>query len=129
MYKIIDDAHITRLADEATIPVCEDNMDYKAYLEWVSEGGIAEPADPPAVFVPQEVTAGQAYAALMACGLYDQVEAWAADPKTDVLHRLAFQKGATFRRDSPALVAGCAALGWDENTLDQLFIEAAKIQL
>lgn len=129
MYKILDAMRVLRLADKAEIPIHEGNMDYQAYLQWVAEGGSAEPADPPPLYVPQEVSAGQAYAALMAAGLYDEVEAWASDPKTDVLHRLAFQKGTTFRRESPALAAGSAALGWDDAMLDRLFIAADAIQL
>jgi hypothetical protein len=128
MYKSITDEIIQR-ADGAFIPVDMLNADYQAFLAWQAEGGVLEPRDPPLSDVPQEVSAGQAYATLMAAGLYDDVQAWAEDPDTNVLHRLAFQKGTTFRRDSPALAAGSAALGWDDAMLDQLFIAADKIQL
>lgn len=129
MYKIINETLIQRSRDGASIPRDEANKDYQEFLEWERAGGVIEAADPDPVYVPQEVSASQAYAALMAAGLFDQVEAWAADPATDPLHRLAFQKGATFRRDSPALAAGAAALQWSDAMLDQLFIAAEAIQL
>ncbi len=36
---------IVRLYDNAYIPFDPDNTDYQAYLKWVDEGGITEPAD------------------------------------------------------------------------------------
>ena len=40
-YKIIDDEIILR-SDGASIPMDEGNRDYRAYLEWVNEGGEVE---------------------------------------------------------------------------------------
>lgn len=129
MYKIINEETIQRLSDGLYIPRDEENTDYQDFLAWGAEGGEIRPEDPPALYVPQEVSAGQAYAALMAAGLYEAVEKWAEDPSTDTLHRLAFQKSTTFRRDSPGLNAGAVALGWNEQMLDQLFIAADAIKL
>ena len=39
------DEFIIRKSDGAWIPKCEDNRDYKEYLEWVAEGNTAEAAD------------------------------------------------------------------------------------
>ena len=36
---------VTRLSDGASIPLVKDNTDYQAYLKWVDEGGVPEPAD------------------------------------------------------------------------------------
>lgn len=36
---------VFRLEDNACIPFNPDNTDYQAYLKWVSEGGVALPAD------------------------------------------------------------------------------------
>ena len=51
MYKLYNDiitgnlACIIRLSDNASIPIDPANTDYQAYLKWVDEGGIPEPAD------------------------------------------------------------------------------------
>ncbi len=50
IYKLVNDPISGQLinirtADERFIPIAEDNTDYKEYLEWVSEGGVAEAAD------------------------------------------------------------------------------------
>jgi len=40
---------IKRISDNAFIPFAPDNIDYQAYLIWLSEGNTPEPADiPPA---------------------------------------------------------------------------------
>jgi hypothetical protein len=47
MYKKIknDNDVIQRISDGAFIPFSLDNTDYQAYLKWLDEGGITEPAD------------------------------------------------------------------------------------
>jgi len=37
-----EDFCIKRISDSSSIPFCEENRDYQAYLEWVNEGNIAE---------------------------------------------------------------------------------------
>lgn len=47
-YKLIyNSTSILRLTDNASIPDDPANTDYKAYLTWLSEDNIPEPADPP----------------------------------------------------------------------------------
>jgi hypothetical protein len=36
---------IIRTADNAFIPFDPDNTDYQAYLKWLEEGGVPEPAE------------------------------------------------------------------------------------
>ena len=51
MYKLIpvdysNRQFIRRLSDNACIPTSDPaNTDYQAYLAWVAEGGVPEPAD------------------------------------------------------------------------------------
>jgi hypothetical protein len=46
-YKILNEAQILRLSDNAFIPLAPGNRDYQEYLEWLAEGNTPEPADPP----------------------------------------------------------------------------------
>jgi hypothetical protein len=36
---------IIRLSDAASIPLDPANTDYQAYLKWLEEGGVPEPAE------------------------------------------------------------------------------------
>ncbi len=54
MYKIINDTQILRSADGAVIPVCEENSDYKNYLQWLDDGNTAEQV-PPIIPPPQTI--------------------------------------------------------------------------
>ena len=51
MYKLIKDSYsenicgILRLADSASIPLSQDNVDYIAYLAWCAEGNTPLPAE------------------------------------------------------------------------------------
>ncbi len=103
-------------ADTEQQPIDEQSQEWLDYLS------VTAPA------VPQVVSRYQALAALMQAGLLDAVQAWATDPGTDPLYRLAFEAAAEFRRDSPTLAAGAAALGWSDAQLDGLFIAAAAMQ-
>lgn len=45
MYKLRKNGDgIIRLSDNALIPIAVGNIDYKAYLEWVTSGGTVNPA-------------------------------------------------------------------------------------
>lgn len=83
---------------------------------------------PPAPLVPQEVTAGQAQAALLQAGLLDDVEALINDPNTDRMFKIAWAKALTFKRDSYTLQTLAELVPLTQAQLDELFIAAAQIE-
>jgi hypothetical protein len=57
MYKLTTSPSITRLSDGASIPADPANTDYAAYLQWLSEGNVPEPAYIPPAPSYQELRA------------------------------------------------------------------------
>ncbi|MBN3270132.1 hypothetical protein CUR95_24015 [Bordetella bronchiseptica] len=92
------------------------------------DGELLPPEVIPAPAELAAVSRFQALAALMQADLLDAVAAWANDANTDPLHKLAFETATEFRRDSPTLAAGAAALGWTAGQLDDLFSIAQEIR-
>ena len=97
---------------------------------WLEITGAWPPQDQPEAPVSRElmnVTAFQAHAAIARAGLYEQVESLMSNPETPLETRLAWQKAQTFRRLSPTVITLGAALGLDDEALDELFTLASTI--
>lgn len=127
MYKILDAARILRKSDQAIIPICGDNMDYAAYLQWVDEGNDPEPQDPPSPHVVKTVSSAQGGIALIRAGLMEPVQAAANDPSTPAEVKWAFEKANEWNRDSDAFNYLAAKAGISESERDTLFAAAAEI--
>jgi DnaJ-domain-containing protein 1 len=80
--------------------------------------------------VPQSVTRRQARQALLLAGVLGQVQP-AIDAIQDPLQRglvqIEWDDSLTFDRHRPTLMALAAALGMDDEALDQLFTTAAEL--
>ena len=126
MYKLLKDINtILRIEDKVTIPVNEENWDYKCYLEWLALGNTPEPVDIIPVPVPQIISRFQAKAVLLQMELLDDVETLIASASPIV--KLAWENAIEFNRQSPSLLAMASALGLSSEQLDALFIEASKV--
>lgn len=79
---------------------------------------------------PTSVTRRQAKQALLLAGLLPQVQPAIdaiADPTTKAMVQIEWDDSQTFERNRPALIALAAALGMDDEALDQLFTTAAEL--
>lgn len=129
MYRL-SPSGVTRLDDGVAIQ--RGAPGWPAYLTWLAAGGIPQAMPPgPAPelpnAVPQSVTRFRALAALHAAGLLAQVEAVVST--LDPLAQLAWDEAATYRRDSPILLAVARQIGLTGQQVDDLFRQAAALQL
>lgn len=82
--------------------------------------------------VPQSVTRAQGKAALIQAGLWSAVVSYVegiADPTEKALAEVALNDTLEWQRSSPFLNSAAAALGLTDEQLDDLFRQAATIQL
>ena len=127
MYKLTNNENIIRLSDKASIPMSEENGDYKNYLKWIEEGNTPEPVDIVPVPVPQIISRFQAKAQLHNDGLLILVESMIAE--SVALVKLAWADAQDFHRQSPTLKAIGLQLNLTDEQLDNLFIQASQITI
>lgn len=84
------------------------------------------PAQAPA---PRSVTRFQARAALLAAGQLGVAAAWFERADVDPLALLAWHEAGTWERRSLLLMSVALALGWADAEVDDLFREAASIEV
>lgn len=120
-------------------------LDAALYAQWVANGNpkasyytpIPDPPGPgytydgtqwvaPPVYIPQQVTAFQARAALYNANLLATVEA-AVTASTEETLKLAWNHALHFERNSPTIAAMAAALGLTSQQVDDLFLAASVI--
>lgn len=131
-YQLTKDGGVIRLSDGAYIPADPTNRDYAEYLAWLGDDNEPLPAPDPDIPVPHQVTRAQGKAALIVAGLWDDVLAYVEaidDPQEKLLALVALNDTTHWNRDSPMLNTAAAALGLTEQQLDDLFIQAATIEL
>lgn len=87
---------------------------------------------PPPPNVPKEVSRAQGKSALIQCGLWPSVLTYADSIEDDTQRALAdvaLNDTTHWQRSSPFLNAAATALGLTNAELDELFIQASKVEL
>lgn len=132
MYRIVNESMVLRVEDNMHIVVPSETVEYAQYRAWLDDGNEPHPATEPEIPVPHQVTRAQGKAALIVAGLWDDVLAYVEaidDPQEKLLALVALNDTTHWNRDSPMLNTAAAALGLTEQQLDDLFIQAATIEL
>lgn len=121
-----------RVNKGAIVPV--SNELYVDVEAWLAEGNsLAEfdgyPEIPPQeIEVPGRVSRMQAEMQLHRAGLLGQVDMIMQDPATDPEIVIAWQAATEVRRNSPTVAQVASRLGLTDAELDDLFIDAVKIE-
>lgn len=93
------------------------------YYDWTVQSVEVTP------YVPESVSRLQGLAQLHQEGVLDSVESYMDAPERSVIEKLAWKNAQTFDRQSTLVQAMASLLNWDNQKLDQVFIEANKIKV
>lgn len=128
-YKLTNSSTVVRIEDGAFIPSDPANADYAAYLAWIAEGNMPQPADPVVPAIPEVVTMRQARLALLQVGLLAQVNTAVANMPGAAgdAARIEWEFSSTVERNRPLVQSLIGALGLTESQLDDLFRLAATL--
>lgn len=120
---------VVRKSDNTFIPEDAGNKDWNAYLVWQAQGGL--PETPPAAPTTQSpsISRFQAKAVLLRHDLLDEVEAYATAPNTDPIVKLAWDEAVEVKRSSLMVMTIAILLDLSPSQLDNLFAEAATIEV
>lgn len=106
----------------------ETDPRFTGFLVWLQGGGTLVEVDEPAqVEVPAQIQMWQAKAILLRAGLLGQIDQavkMASNPEIEI----AWEYAPNVVRKSAFVSAMAGALNLDDATIDNLFIEAAKIK-
>lgn len=108
------------------------DAEWSEYLAWLAQGNLPAVPSPPEVVpppvpVPQSVSRFRARAVLQLAGLLDDADAVVAEMHP--LTRIAWTDAASFRRDSPILISVAQQLQLSDAQVDDLFRQAAALEL
>ena len=127
---VMPDVDPHEIAEPAGVLEVDDQWVQQWTVRDRSADEMPAPEEPPAVQVPQQITAGQGREALYNVGLFANVQPDIdaiedADTKWRVQN--AWDNRPTWERQSPFVAMTAGILGLDESALDQLFISAAQL--
>lgn len=97
--------------------------EFEGLIAEVGDNFVLEPE--PAPIVPSQVSKKQAKWYLVDLELYETVSA--AIPTMGLKAQIAWTDADFFGRNDPLIIEMAAALGWNEDEIDQFFIEASKL--
>lgn len=129
MYKLLDGSVVLRTTDGVFIPNDPGNVDRRAYDLWTASGNIAERVTPETLKLPASISRFQAKAVLLRHDLLDEVEAYATAPNTDPIVKLAWDEAVEVKRSSLMVMNIAILLDLSQSQLDNLFAEAATIEV
>lgn len=119
----------TKIATTDSPEFHNTNPDYLAYLQWLADGGVPEPADALPTTVPATCTRRQGRLALLQAGYLAAVEqsiAAIADPTQRMAAQIEYEAD-TWERDNAFLQGMWAQLGGTAEQLDDLFVLAVTL--